>query len=109
VSDEGCSEVGLTECTESGELRICEEVTPDCLKWDEPAGCDDGYLCEEGECIEICVPDCEGLECGEDGCGGNCGDCEDGSYCQEGICQEECVSDEGCTEDGLAETLMTAN
>ncbi len=103
ISDEGCLEAGLTECTESGELRICEEVAPECLKWDEPAGCDDGYHCEDGECVETCMPDCDGLECGGDGCGGSCGDCDEGSFCEAGICQEVCNSDEGCTEDGLTE------
>jgi len=28
-----------------------------------------------------CVPDCEGKECGSDGCGGSCGTCGDGMIC----------------------------
>lgn len=38
--------------------------------------------------LEGCVPDCEGKECGDDGCGGSCGQCEMGYYCDDGICVE---------------------
>ena len=34
-----------------------------------------------------CVPECEGKECGEDGCGAQCGTCEDGQYCENHRCQ----------------------
>ena len=38
-------------------------------------GCDGEQFCsEEGTC-EVCVPTCEGKECGTDGCGGNCTTC----------------------------------
>ena len=33
---------------------------------------------DENQCVEDvleCVPDCLGKECGDDGCGGSCGDC----------------------------------
>ena len=48
---------------------------------------------EEGACFEIetasfdsgyeepCVPQCDGKECGYDGCGGICGSCENGKGC----------------------------
>jgi hypothetical protein len=45
---------------------------------------------------DICQPQCDGLECGDDGCGGSCGGCPEGScegqtwtpagQCQEGFC-----------------------
>jgi len=35
-----------------------------------------------------CQADCDGLECGDDGCGGNCGICADDGQCVEGTCQE---------------------
>lgn len=42
-----------------------------------------------------CIPDCDGKECGSDGCNGICGssygDCEDGWVCDEGTCV--CVPD----------------
>jgi len=33
-----------------------------------------------------CVPSCEGMECGDDGCGGQCGQCDDGFKCRQGQC-----------------------
>ena len=35
---------------------------------------------------DICVADCEGKECGDDGCGGTCGGCDDGEYCTDDAC-----------------------
>jgi hypothetical protein len=41
-----------------------------------------------------CEPDCTGLQCGDDGCNGSCGDCAAGEICNaNGLC--ECVPD--CT------------
>ena len=34
-----------------------------------------------------CVPNCAGLECGEDGCGGSCGFCSGTETCMSGVCQ----------------------
>jgi hypothetical protein len=45
--------------------------------------------CSEGECIDgtCCIPQCDGRDCGADGCGGTCGDCDDGQGCHsEGVC-----------------------
>ena len=52
-----------------------------------------------------CDPDCSAKECGDDGCGGDCGTCDANSVCtSEGVC--ECVPDcsnvtcggsDGCT------------
>jgi hypothetical protein len=33
-----------------------------------------------------CVPDCEGKECGDNGCGDSCGSCGDDEICNEGLC-----------------------
>ena len=40
---------------------------------------------------ELCEPDCEGRECGDDGCGGSCGECNTGYTCDEetGQCMTE--------------------
>lgn len=35
---------------------------------------------------DACQPDCDGKECGENGCGGTCGDCENGELCENGLC-----------------------
>jgi peptidoglycan/xylan/chitin deacetylase (PgdA/CDA1 family) len=52
-----------------------------------------------------CEPDCTGLECGDDGCGGSCGTCDAGWDCESGLCIEEpvCVPDCAgldCGDDG---------
>ncbi len=33
-----------------------------------------------------CTPDCDGKNCGDDGCGGSCGGCPDGQTCNAGLC-----------------------
>ncbi|MFT7622096.1 MAG: hypothetical protein ACI9WU_001263, partial [Myxococcota bacterium] len=50
-----------------------------------------------------CVPECTGLECGDDGCGGSCGTCDAGplAACDAGTC--ECTPDcngKNCGPDG---------
>jgi hypothetical protein len=50
-----------------------------------------------------CLGTCEGKECGDDGCGADCGDCPPGMACETGtciMCQPDCVNkqcgDNGC-------------
>ena len=48
-----------------------------------------------------CVPQCDGLDCGEDGCGGTCGDCEEGSKCDdEGLCTPIPICGNSIVEEG---------
>lgn len=53
---------------------------------------------------ESCVPQCQGRECGDDGCGGSCGTCPAAApQCKEGICSVVCTpSCDGkeCGDDG---------
>jgi hypothetical protein len=51
---------------------------------------------------EICEPGCDGKECGDDGCGGDCGPCGDGFICNTGSCVADCVSLCGGQECGVA-------
>jgi hypothetical protein len=72
------SNCGNGECnTEVGEN--CSNCADDCLCEGE------GEICFDGAC---CVPSCEGLECGSDGCGGSCGECGPGMGCADGVCIE---------------------
>mgnify|MGYP002640736478 CR=1 FL=1 len=57
---------------------------------------------EAGLCLQVCEPQCDGVECGEDGCGGVCGFCPGTDLCVDGFCvcepscfQKEC-GDNGC-------------
>ena len=39
-----------------------------------------GEFCDQGTCA-ICILDCGGKDCGDDGCGGSCGTCDSGFAC----------------------------
>jgi hypothetical protein len=61
---------------------------------------------EEPATSVSCKPNCDGRNCGEDGCGGVCGECvSETPFCEEGVCSADCVSDAGCTEPGLSSCL----
>jgi hypothetical protein len=49
---------------------------------------DSGYVKETGEC----APQCEGKQCGPDGCGGACGWCPGTQSCHDG----KCIDVQGC-------------
>lgn len=81
--------------------EIDSEVTPDQKE-------------ELDEIEEICVANCVGKVCGDDGCGGICGDCSDGNacngdeICNEGQCEDgpdkDCNDNKICTVDSCNET-----
>ena len=43
-----------------------------------------------GEDEDPCIPDCDGRECGADGCEGSCGECSEDQFCNHtvGLCEE---------------------
>ena len=71
--------------------------------------------CHAGACIQ-CTPTCDGLQCGDDGCGGSCGGCDDGKLCRNGHCacvvldHQACCGNEICWFDscGVEEESVTA-
>ena len=77
-----CGGCGLLENCGDGECQFDEGET--CYNCPDDCACNAGETCVMGEC---CLPDCEGLECGDDGCGGSCGDCPFGLYCLSNVCQ----------------------
>jgi hypothetical protein len=73
--------------------------------------CQGGQVACDGVCVRgaCCKPDCEGNECGDDGCGGNCpcprSVCEGGEVPCEGVCINNscCIPDctgKTCADDG---------
>lgn len=102
--DEWCVSICIDDCGGCPDLSGCgnglcdDDVGEDCGNCTEDCACSEPEVCFEGEC---CLPDCTGVECGSDGCGGDCGDCGDGLYCSAGICgpNDGCsVTDEpGCS------------
>ena len=48
----------------------------------------------------VCYPDCNAHECGDDGCGGSCGQCAGGTVCNGGTCCEQQCEGVECGSDG---------
>jgi formylglycine-generating enzyme required for sulfatase activity len=69
----------------------------------------DLFAHDMADAADVCIPDCEDMECGDDGCGGSCGDCDDGDVCngvescEAGLCDAgtilDCDDDNPCTLD----------
>jgi hypothetical protein len=60
-----------------------------------------GTTCQNGQCV--CVPQCQGKQCGPDGCGGSCGTCPTGLECDDGSGRCLCTTascPNGCCSDG---------
>lgn len=53
---------------------------------------------------EQCTPNCEGKECGDDGCGGTCGECPPGVDCVGYKCVVNCIPEGGIFFPGGTET-----
>ncbi|MBM4397947.1 MAG: formylglycine-generating enzyme family protein [Deltaproteobacteria bacterium] len=76
--DTACTD-GLTVCCDSALCwadscgKIGAKIT-DC-----PLGC------AADKCV-VCKSDCTDRECGDDGCGGSCGNCSGGKVCKDGAC-----------------------
>jgi len=47
----------------------------------------------DGHCTDPCAKQCSGKECGDDACGGTCGECPEGLSCNQGLCEESCQAD----------------
>ncbi len=70
--------------------NACNAASPNGSCYCVPQCLDSGNCCADacllcGIC-EPCTPTCGGKECGDDGCGGQCGACQTGEYCENGNC-----------------------
>jgi hypothetical protein len=83
---------------------FCEEQCRDwtCCSADD---CPDNSSCDPESHTCICVPDCTGKTCGDDGCGGSCGTCPESQACVDGACV--CASGFLC-EDGACHSCCAA-
>ena len=82
----GCQHEDIsTDCDDANTCTTdsCDQVEG-CIN--EPVA--DGEVCAEGKCYlgQCCAPLCAGKECGDDWCGGVCGECDPGMGCEVGIC-----------------------
>lgn len=87
---EGCGDcpVDCGNCCGDGQCAADE----DCVTCASDCGCAEGETCDADQAIcEACVPQCTGRECGDDGCGGQCGACADGVACELGLCAVACA------------------
>ena len=74
------------------ENGVCPACQPDfkscgsgCIPLSACCGeCPPQHECDNGICV--CVPDCTGAVCGDDGCGGTCGTCGANEVCDGGQC-----------------------
>lgn len=65
--------------------QVADCVDPD----DDNDGVPDGKDCRP---LDPTVPSCKGKQCGDDGCGGSCGECDDHIACTDDSCvQGKCV------------------
>jgi len=58
----------------------------------------------QGQCVATCNQQCQGKECGDDGCGGQCGSCGFDQECNDqgqcvATCDKQCLGKE-CGDDG---------
>jgi hypothetical protein len=80
--------VGCTPRT-CEELAVeCGAVADGCLGFRYCGDCEAPETCGGGGTANFCgcLPDCTALECGDDGCGGSCGDCDGATPCVDGAC-----------------------
>lgn len=70
-------------------FEICGEAECGTIDECNCGECTGNYVCETNMCV--CKPNCDGKECGADGCGGECGTCTGGEVCaMDGTCGEAC-------------------
>jgi hypothetical protein len=102
----GCHSENCTGCCQSDGTCINPPTTDNCGINGATCGyCAGGFdECINGVCT--CVPSCENVECGSDGCGGECGPCPAGTSCNaqkkcEALCGNGDLDDgEECEDDG---------
>ncbi|MBN1770637.1 MAG: hypothetical protein JXB32_05200 [Deltaproteobacteria bacterium] len=104
AAGEVCNE-GACASTCTGGLTNCDGACVDLTTDPNHCGdcttiCSRSEECVAGHCV--CVPDCAGRACGDDGCGGSCGTCPAGTSCSDAgrcVCVPDCAG-RACGDDG---------
>lgn len=88
-------------------------LTADCPVTCGDTCCEASQRCDSltRQCLPGCVPQCKGRQCGDDRCGGSCGDCGKGWTCNAATslcetCQPNCTGKQ-CGSDGCGRTCGT--
>lgn len=123
----GCGSLpeGGGQCFDSDSLAVCDNgvaLPGSCPEGTEcvadgstlGCGCDDAAdgICPDDTCTSdpdcsLCVPSCGSAECGDNGCGGSCGECSLGDSCNAGFCESSCTpscAGRECGSDGCGGT-----
>jgi hypothetical protein len=108
-SERACVDGDWGECEGCPEIHPCTDVecsgfgTCEIFGGEAVCNCESGYLPEGLECKpKDCTPDCTGMDCGDDGCGGTCGVCDPSQQCDAGactcapLCAGKLCGDDGC-------------
>ncbi len=96
-------DASITDCQADGDSVVDGDAVIDGDAVVDGDSIVDGDSVVDGDVV--CVPDCSGLECGDDGCGGSCGTCADpDETCVNGICTED-LPEQGLTCYGLVTCL----
>lgn len=92
--DQNCDGVADDSFVDTDTDSVADCVDDD----DDNDGVGDSFDCEP---LNPLVPGCQGRVCGDDGCGGSCGDCLPGYGCQTGacVCLPKCEG-KACGPDG---------
>ncbi len=97
----GCDDAGVMFCVCTFDSHCCTDMWDIfCIAEVDAFGC--------GKCG--CKPACAGKVCGDNGCGGVCGQCPGGLACQDGACVSQCTpscTGKVCGEDGCGGTCGT--
>jgi len=112
----GCQDVPKIGCCDGNTLKVCLDGTimvEDCgnmgCGWVPNWGYDCGGVGPDPSgkypqaCPGVCEPQCNGKQCGTDGCGGDCGFCGPKEICVDGLCKPVCIPNCGgkkCGSDG---------
>jgi hypothetical protein len=108
---------GLDQEAQSNLYRLFECIGNLCASGSGYLSPDCFYRYAKSECLPyyerclsgVCTPRCEGRECGDDGCGGQCGTCPWGTACDwaAGYCYPTCIpscENRQCGDDGCGGT-----
>jgi len=71
----GCPGCACEACVCAMDAWCCE------TSWDSLCVQECEFDCDGPPCSQYCFPDCVGKNCGNDGCGGTCGECAEGTVC----------------------------
>ncbi|MBM4398178.1 MAG: hypothetical protein FJ087_21135, partial [Deltaproteobacteria bacterium] len=111
VTTKGCCYKGdLVKCSYDGKLGFGPCDKGEC-GWHALGsyGCNTGGTPDPSgtypiECNFTCAPKCDGRECGDDKCGGTCGNCSAGQVCNGGTCCTPGCEGKECGPDGCGGT-----